>query len=184
MQKKSIGIFVGSYRKESFSRKLADVLKTLLKDKYDINDIDISGLSMFNQDYDDNQNVPPEWKAFRNQVKSLDGCLFVTPEYNRSFPPVLKNALDIASRPYGQNAWAGKPGAIVSVSIGQIGGFGANNHLKQTAAFLDLRLLNQPEAYIGNIAGIMDSNGQITNQGTFEFLKSFAEAFSEWIEKN
>jgi len=108
--------------------------------------------------------------------------LFVTPEYNRSIPAVLKNALDIASRPYGKNAWQGKPGAIVSVSPGQFGGFGANSHLRQTTVFLNIYMMGQPEAYIGNVADVTDSTG-VTDESTKEFLLTFANAFTEWVNK-
>ena len=106
-----------------------------------------------------------------------------TPEYNRSVPPVLKNAIDVASRPYGQNLWDGKPGAIVSVSTGKISGFGANHHLRQSMAFLNVFMLQQPEAYVGNVDSILDSDGKISDEGSKKFLQSIADAFAQWVKK-
>jgi chromate reductase len=108
----------------------------------------------------------------------------VTPEYNRSMPGVLKNAIDIASRPYGKNAWNGKPGAVISVSPGAIGGFGANHHLRQSLVFLNVPALQQPEAYIGNAAKLFDESGKLTDDSTRDFLQKFLQAFAQWIERN
>jgi chromate reductase len=154
-----------------------------MPENFEMRTVDISNLPMYNQDYDDEGRTPEAWKVFRDEIKSLDGFLFVTPEYNRSLPPVLKNALDIASRPYGQNVWNGKPGAIISVSIGKLGAFGANHHLRQTLVFLNVLLLQQPEAYIGDIAGLLDSKGELKNPETKKFLESYAAAFAGWVEK-
>jgi chromate reductase len=129
------------------------------------------------------QGAPrPEWVAFREKVDAADAVLFVTPEYNRSVPGVLKNAIDVASRPYGHSAWDGKPGAVVSVSPGAIGGFGANQHLRQSCVFLNVPTMQQPEAYIGGAATLFDKDGNLINESTRKFLKSFIEAFSVWIE--
>ena len=127
---------------------------------------------------------PAEWVALRQQVKSCDGILFVTPEYNRSVPAVLKNALDVGSRPYGQSVWAGKPGAVVSVSPGTIGGFGANHHLRQSFVFLDIPAMQQPEAYIGGAAQLFDADGKLTNEATRDFLVKFMAAFAHWVERH
>jgi len=116
-------------------------------------------------------------------VKSYDGVLFVTPEYNRSVPGVLKNAIDVGSRPYGQSVWAGKPGVVISVSPGTIGGFGANHHLRQSLVFLDVPAMQQPEAYIGGAAKLFDANGQITNGTTRDFLVKFMDSFAAWVAK-
>jgi chromate reductase len=114
----------------------------------------------------------------------FDGFLFVTPEYNRSIPSVLKNAIDVGSRPYGQSVWGGKPGAVISVSPGAIGGFGANHHLRQSLVFLDVPAMQQPEAYIGGAAQLFDAHGNITNETTREFLIKFMDAFAAWVAKN
>jgi chromate reductase len=181
---KKIAVFVGSLRKESFNRKIAKALATLAPGSLMLEIIEIGGLPLYNQDYDDGGNPPSEWTAFRERVKSFDGVLFVTPEYNRSVPGVLKNALDVGSRPYGQSVWGGKPGAVMSVSPGAIGGFGANHHLRQSLVFLNIPAMQQPEAYIGGAAQLFDANGNITNEATREVLGKFMNAFAAWVAKN
>ena len=116
------------------------------------------------------------------QIKAADAVLFVTPEYNRSVPGVLKNAIDVGSRPYGSSAWNGKQGAVISNSPGAIGGFGANHHLRQSLVFLNVPLLSQ-EAYIGNVFSLFGENGELVNEGTAAFLKAYGAAFKAWIEK-
>ena len=182
MSKKSIGILVGSLRRDSFSKKVAQYLSDLLEERFAVTFLDIASLIMYNQDLDNEADIPREWLRFRQEVKALDAVLFVTPEYNRSIPPVLKNALDIASRPMSQNAWRGKPGAVVSVSLGGIGGFDANHHLRQSAACLNICMMPQPEAYIGDIGGSVDADG-VPDQKTQDFLYKFADAFASWINK-
>lgn len=177
---KKIGIIVGSLRKGSFSKKVADAAASFLSPEYEAHFIDLSQLEMFNQDYDDEGNVPASWTAFREQVKEMDGYLFVTPEYNRSLPPVLKNALDIGSRPYGANVWSGKPGAIFSVSPGGMGGFGANHHLRQVLVFLNIYTMQQPEVYLSNITGSLDEEGNLTSERTLGFLEKAVKAFEDW----
>lgn len=127
--------------------------------------------------------LPPNSKAFRSQVQSCDAILFVTPEYNRSIPGVLKNAIDVGSRPYGQSVWAGKPAAIISQSIGNLAGFGANHHLRQVLTFLDMPTLQQPEVYLANSPNLFDENDQINNESTIQFLQSFVDAFIALIER-
>lgn len=181
---KKIAVFVGSLRKESFNRKMARALTALAPKSLALEIVEIGQLPLYNQDYDDEGAPPAEYGEFRQQVKSFDGVLFVTPEYNRSVPAVLKNALDVGSRPYGQSVWGGKPGAVVSVSPGTIGGFGANHHLRQSFVFLDIPILQQPEAYIGGAAQLFDGEGKLANEGTRDFLAKFMEAFAAWVEKN
>ena len=178
MSNASIGIMVGSLRRESFSRKAALHLAGLLEGRFEVTFFDVAPLEMYNQDLEG--DPPRSWLRFREQVKAADAVLFVTPEYNRSLPPVLKNALDIASRPYGANAWSGKPGAVVSVSSGGIGGFGANHHLRQVATVLNIHMMQQPEAYLGGIAGLVDENG-VSDESAREFLRKFTDAFAAWI---
>lgn len=144
--------------------------------------VEIGELPLYNQDLDDDGAPAPAWVAFREKIKAVDAVLFVTPEYNRSVPGVLKNAIDVASRPYGQSAWDRKPGAVISVSPGAIGGFGANQHLRQSCVFLNVPTMQQPEAYIGGAATLFDKVGNITDEGTRKFLKGFMEAFAEWVE--
>ena len=182
MGNKSVGILVGSLRRDSFSKKVAQYLSGLMEGQFDVKLLNISNLAMYNQDLDNEKDMPDEWRQLRQEVKALDAVLFVTPEYNRSMPAVLKNALDVASRPYGASAWSGKPGAVVSVSPGNIGGFGANHHLRQTAGCLNIYLMPQPEAYIGGIAGAVDGNG-VSGKSVQDFLKQFAGAFTAWVNR-
>ena len=184
MNKKiTIGVASGSARKESYSRKVAAFAASRLPGNFETRMLHIGNLPMYNQDYDDEGKTPPEWTAFREEIQSLDGFLFVTPEYNRSFPSLLKNALDIASRPYGKNVWSGKPGAVIGVSPGKMGAFGAVQHLRQVLSFLNILLLQQPEAYLGEASQFLDERGTVTNQGTAQFLETFAAAFASWVEK-
>ena len=181
---KKIAVFVGSLRKESLNRKMAKVLAALAPESLNLEIIEIGGLPLYDQDLDDEGRPPSAWTEFRERVKSFDGFLFVTPEYNRSVPGVLKNAIDVGSRPHGQSIWGGKPGAVISVSPGAIGGFGANHHLRQSLVFLDVPAMQQPEAYIGGAAQLFDVNNNISNEATREFLKKFVDAFAAWVAKN
>ncbi|WP_411288932.1 NADPH-dependent FMN reductase [Phenylobacterium sp.] len=177
-QSRTVAVVVGSLRKDSVSRKVAKALEVLTPNlKFEF--LEIGGLSHFNQD--DEAAPPAPWVEFRNQVKAADAVLFVTPEYNRSVPGVLKNALDVGSRPYGSSAWNGKPGAVVSVSPGAIGGFGANHHLRQSLVFLNVPVLSQ-EAYVGAAFALFDDQGKLVNAATTEFLRSYGKAFTDWIE--
>src|SRR5499433_3097640 len=157
---KRVAVFVGSLRAASWSRKAAQALIALAPHSLQSEIVEIGQLPLYNQDLDDTGNPPAAWTAFRQQVKAYDAVLFVTPEYNRSVPAPLKNAIDVGSRPYGKSVWDGKPGAVVSVSPGAIGAFGANHHLRQSLVFLNVPCLQQPEAYIGNAAKLLDSNGK------------------------
>jgi len=182
MAQKRIAVIVGSLRKESFNRKMAKALMKLSPDSLSPEIVEIGGLPLYNQDLDD--NPPAAWTEFRERLKKFDGVLFVTPEYNRSVPGVLKNAIDVGSRPYGKNAWAGKPGAVMSVSPGAIGGFGANHHLRQSLVFLDVPAMPQPEAYIGKAGDLFDERGDLTSEKTREFAGRFMKAFASWVEKH
>lgn len=176
-----VGILVGSLRKESFSKKLAENVAALFPEGYVTEFVGID-MPVFNPDYDDENRVPAEYTAFRNKMKEMDAVLFVTPEYNRSVPGGLKNALDVGSRPYGASVWNGKPAAIISNSPGNLSAFGANHHLRQPLVFLNMPVLQQPEAYIGNVAAMLDENGKMTDEQTVAFLQSFVNAFVEWIK--
>lgn len=181
MGQKKIAVIVGSLRKESYNRKIANALIALAPASLALEFVELGALQMYNQDFDD--NPPAEWVDFRNKIKDFDGVLFFSPEYNRSVPAVLKNALDVASRPYGQSVWDGKPGAVVSVSVGPTGGFGANHHLRQTLAFLNIPVMPQPEAYIGNAMGLFDDGGNLVNDSTRAFLQKFIDAYEKWVFK-
>lgn len=179
---KDIVVLVGSLRKESFNRKAAQALTALAPPDLKLEIVEIGQLPLYNQDLD--TSPPDVWTAFRERVRRADGVLFVTPEYNRSVPGVLKNAIDVGSRPYGKSVWQSKPAAIVSVSPGAIGAFGANHHLRQSLVFLDMPCLQQPEAYIGHVDTLFDEGGKLTNDRTRDFLRKFMEAFAAWIERN
>ena len=181
MKRKKIGILVGSLRRDSYSKKVAQYLAGLLDAQFDVVYPDTSGLALYNEDLE-NEGIPNEWQVFRNEIKALDAVLFVTPEYNRSIPAVLKNALDVASRPSGESVWGGKPGAIASVSPGKIGGFGANNHLRQVTTCLNIYMMQKPEAYIGGISGAVDDNG-VSDKGMQDYLRGFAVEFAEWVNR-
>lgn len=181
---KKIGVIIGSIRKESLNRKMAEVLISIAPDSIKPEIIEIRELTFYNQDLDDAGTPPIAWTTFRKQVKSCDGILFVTPEYNRSIPGVLKNAIDVGSRPYSDNAWAAKPGAVMSVSPGAIGGFGANHQLRQALVAVNIPTLPQPETYIGNAGKLFDEHGKITNEDTQKFLQKFMETYADWVMKN
>src|SRR5262249_47702655 len=166
---KDVAVIVGSLRKESFNRKLANALPALSPAALKLGIVEIGELPLYNQDGDAPGKVPPAWQSFRERIKAADAVLFVTPEYNRSVPGALKNAIDVGSRPYGQSAWEGKPGAVVSLSPGAIGGFGANHHLRQMMVFLHVPMMQQPEAYIGGAATLFDDQGNLANASTREF---------------
>lgn len=184
MSSKHVAVLVGSLRKDSLNRKLAMAMRDIAAPELALNVIDIGNLALYNQDDDEGGNVPAAWSSFRQSVKACDAVLFVTPEYNRSVPAALKNAIDVGSRPYGQSAWDKKPAAIISVSPGALGAFGANHHLRQSLVFLNMPTLQQPEAYIGHAAPLFDASGQLINDSTREFLRKFALAFAAWIDAN
>jgi chromate reductase len=179
---KNIAVIVGSLRKESFNRKMADALRELAPASLKLDIVEIGQLPLYNQDLD--TDPPAAWKEFRARIKKADGVLFITPEYNRSIPAPLKNAIDVGSRPYGQSAWDKKPCAIVSVSPGAIGAFGANHHLRQSFVFLNMPAMPQPEAYIGGADKLFDASGKINNDGTRGFLTKFMDAYAAWVEKH
>lgn len=175
-------ILVGSLRKGSFNLKVAKQLIALSPELLDFEIIEIGKLPLYNQDLDDEGNPPTEWTEFREKISQFDGVLFITPEYNRSIPGVLKNAIDVGSRPYGESVWSKKPAGVISVSPSAIGGFGANQHLRQTFVFLDMPAMQQPEAYIGK-AGELFEGDELINESTKEFLHNFLEAYGDWVER-
>ncbi len=177
-----IAVLVGSLRKDSLTRKVANAIAEVAPPFVKLQIVEIGDLALYNQDFE--AAPPAPWNEFRTRIKAADAVLFATAEYNRSVPGVLKNAIDVGSRPYGQNVWNGKPGAVISVSPGAIGGFGANHHLRQSLVFLNVPTMPQPEAYIGHADKLFDTNGKMNNQDTRQFLRVFAETFAVWIEKN
>jgi chromate reductase, NAD(P)H dehydrogenase (quinone) len=178
---RDVAVFVGSLRKESFTRKLAHTLIELAPPSLKLETVEIGHLGPYNQDLD--AAPPADWTALRERIRAADAVLFVTPEYNRSVPGLLKNAIDIASRPYGKNAWDGKPCAVVSNSPGAIGGFGANHHLRQSLVFVNMPVLQQPEVYIGGVDKKFDASGKMIDESTRGFLTKFLTAFNDWISR-
>jgi NAD(P)H-dependent FMN reductase len=174
-----VAVFIGSLRKESLNRRVANRLVELAPPSLKLSIVEIGHLPLYNQDED--ANPPAAWRSFRERVRASDAVLFVTPEHNRSMPAAMKNALDIASRPYGQNVWNGKPGAVASASPGAIGGFGANHHLRQALVFLNVAVMAQPEAYIGGVDKIFDQNGEFATDAPRNFLQQFMSAFANWV---
>ena len=177
---RDVVVLVGSLRKDSLNGKAARAIAALAPASLRLEIVEIGQLPFYNQDLD--TAPPPAWTAFRDRVRVADAVLFATPEYNRSVPGVLKNAIDVGSRPYGSSIWSGKPAAIVSVSPGPIGGFGANHHLRQSLVFLDMPAMQQPEAYIGNAGALFDDEGNVTNADRRTLLQNFAVTFATWVE--
>ena len=180
--KLQVAILVGSLRKEAFSRKLANALIAIGCEPLDFVIVEIGQLPLYNQD--DEDNPPPAIVEFRQRIAAANAILFVTPEYNRSMPGALKNAIDIGSRPYGKSVWQRMPGAVISVSPGAIGAFGANHHLRQSMVFLDVAMMAQPEAYIGNAKALFDDKGALVSDSTRTFLQKFLQAFAAWAARN
>ena len=183
-QPHTVAVLVGSLRKASFSRALAEALIKIAPASLALEIIEIGDLPLYNQDFDDEKRPPAAWTAFRDKVRPFNGVLFVTPEYNRSVPGVLKNAIDVGSRPYGKSVWSGKPCAIVSASPGAIGAFGANHHLRQSLVFLNMPAMPQPEAYVGHADKLFDDKGKLTSDDTRKFLQGFMQSFAAWIAAN
>jgi chromate reductase len=178
---RDIAVIVGSLREGSFSRRTALALAELGPDSLKLEIVEIGDLPLYNQDLD--PAAPPEqWRAFRERVRGADGALFVTPEYNRSVPGVLKNAIDVGSRPYGKSVWEKKPGAVVSVTPGALGAFGANHHLRQSCVFLDMPIMPQPEAYLSGAGDFFTEDGSIRDPSLAKLLTRFMTAFADWVE--
>jgi chromate reductase len=179
-QVRNVAVVVGSLRKDSVSRKLAKAFAALAPANLKFDIVEIGDLPLFDQDLE--SDPPAAWTAFRDRVAGADAVLFVTPEFNRSVPGALKNAIDVGSRPYGQSVWNGKPGAVISLSPGAVGGFGANHHLRQSLVFLNVPLLSL-EAYIGGAFALFNGTGELVNDSTIDFLRTYAAAFADWIER-
>ena len=182
MEKKRIAVLVGSLRKESFSRKTAKALMALAPDSLALEIVEIGQLPLYNEDLE--QNLPDAWREFRDRIRGFHGVLFVTPEYNRSVPGLLKNAIDVGSRPKEKNVWNEKPAAVVSVSPGKISAFGANHHLRQSLVFVNMPTMAQPEAYIGGVKELFNAEGKLVNDSTRKFLSNFMVSFAGWVERN
>jgi chromate reductase len=179
-QTRTVAVVVGSLRKDSVTRKVARAIEALAPETLRFEEVPIGDLPLYNQD--DEASPPASYVTFRDRIRAADAVLFATPEYNRSVPGALKNAIDVGSRPYGQSAWNGKPAAVVSASPGALGAFGANHHLRQSLVFLNMPTLQQPEAYVGGAFSLFDDNGELANETTREFLSGLARSFADWIE--
>jgi chromate reductase len=182
MTRHSIAILAGSLREGSINRKIARSICALEQDRLDCSIVPIGDLPLYNQDYDGSPDEPETYGRFRASIAAADGVLFVSPEYNRGVPGVLKNAIDVGSRPYGQSVWNRKPAAIVSASPGGIGGFGANHQIRQSAVFLNMPVMQHPEAYLGRVNdGSFGPDGLLADGPLKHLVRNIAEAFADWV---
>ena len=182
MERYKIGIVVGSLREASFNRRVARSLCAMEHERLDCDIVQIGDLPLYDQDYDGQPEQPPHYVRFRDHIRSSDGVLFVSPEYNRGIPGVLKNAIDVGSRPYGQSIWNQKPAAIVTASPGAIGGFGANHQIRQSCVFLNMPVMQHPEAYLGHVNDdSFDERGMLKEGPLRDLVKGLAEAFADWV---
>ena len=183
MESKKIAVISGSLRKDSFNQKIAKQLIKMAPSSLEMEFVEVGDLPLYNEDLDE-ANTPDTWVKFREKMKTMNGVLFATPEYNRSMPASIKNALDVGSRPYGSSVWDGLAGGVVSGSVSGIGGFGANHHIRQSAVFLNILMMQQPEAYIPFIQNIFDENGDVKTEETKAVFQKFIDSFAKWVEKN
>lgn len=174
-----IGVLVGSLQTNGLTHKVAKAIQHLLADRLVLEFLPIGDLPLYNPELE--EGGVPAWDAFRAIAAPLNGILFVTPEYNRSVPAALKNAIDVGSRPYGASVWSKKPAGIISQSPGALGGFGANHHLRQSLVFLDMPAMQQPEAYLGHSAALFAEDGTLADGSGKTFLETFAAAFVAWV---
>ena len=182
MTSKKIAVLVGSLRKDSYTRRVAHSLIELAPPGLALSIVELRDLPLYNED-DETDTPPPAFTQFREAIRAADGILFCTPEYNRSVPGALKNAIDVGSRPYGKAAFADKPCAIVSVSPGALGGFGANHHLRQMLPFLNMPTMPAPEAYVGGVAAKYEG-GQLVDEASHAFFQKFMVAVQAWVEQH
>jgi chromate reductase len=181
MARHKIAILVGSLREGSINRRVGESICAMAGDILDCEIVEIGNLPLYNQDSD--ANPPAEFVAFRQKLAAMDGVLFVSPEYNRGMPGVLKNAIDVGSRPYGQSVFDKKPAAIVTASPGSIGGFGANHQIRQSCVFLNMPVMQQPEAYLGHVTDdSFDEAGCLKDGALKDLVMSLAAAFASWVD--
>ena len=182
MSQYQIAVIVGSLRRDSINRKLANALIKLGPSDFSFRQLEIGDLPLYNQDNDENQADPV--KRLKSEIRAASGVIFVTPEYNRSIPGVLKNALDNASRPYGQSAWAGKPAGVLGASIGTIGSAVAQQHLRTILAYLDMPTLGQPEAFLQVREGFFDEAGNFASANTAKFVQAWMDRYVLWVKRH
>ncbi len=181
MAKHRIAVVVGSLRKGSLTRRLATAMGAAAAERLDCRIAEIADLPLYDPDID--HEPPAPWVRFRQEIAAADGVLFVTPEYNRSIPGALKNAIDVGSRPYGRSAWAKKPAAVITASPGSLGGFGCNHHLRQCAVFLDMPMMQQPEAYLGHVGDEQFApDGTLIDRSLKEMVAKLATAYADWVD--
>ncbi len=178
-----VAVLIGSLREASLNRKMAQNLIELAPDNLEFTIVEIGDLPLYNPDLD-TEEPPAAWTRFRDTLQDVQAFLFCTPEYNRSMPAPLKNALDVGSRPPGQSIWSGKPAAVVSVTPGALGGFASNHNLRQAMVTLNVPVMQRPEAYIGRASDLFDDDGRIQKDDTREYMKKFVQAFADWVDKN
>jgi chromate reductase, NAD(P)H dehydrogenase (quinone) len=181
MSNTTVAVFVGSLREDSFNRRLAKAVERLAPADFEFSHVRIDDLPLYSQDFD--ADYPAECTRLKREVEAADALLFVTPEYNRSVPGVLKNAIDIGSRPWGKNSFAGKPAGVIGISVGSIGTALAQQHLRNILAYLDVPTLGQPEVFVQFKDGLIDGDGQIGPDDTKAFLQSFVDAYVAWVRK-
>jgi len=182
MSNYKIAIVVGSLREGSFNRRVAQSLCAFAGDRLNCDIVEIGDLPLYNQDYDALPEQPAAYTRFRDEIRAADGVLFVSPEYNRGIPGVLKNAIDVGSRPYGSSVWAAKPAAIVTASPGSIGGFGANHQIRQSCTFLNMPTMQHPEAYLGHVNDDSFGPDGCLKEGPLkELVVGLAKAFGDWV---
>jgi chromate reductase len=179
----TVATLIGSLRRESFTRRIANAFTELAPATLAFETIEIGSLPLYNQDVEDAPDRPAEWIAFRERIRAKDALLFATPEYNRSIPGALKNAIDVGSRPKSQNVWNGKPAAVISVTTGGLGAFGANHHLRQSLMVVNVPVMAYPEAYIANAKALLGPDGRLVNDSTRDFLRKVGEAFARWVDQ-
>jgi chromate reductase, NAD(P)H dehydrogenase (quinone) len=182
MAQKKIAVVIGSLRKDSFNRKLALAVAHLAPSDFTFEHVQIDDLPLYNQDDDGNQ--APSVKRLKTEIAAADGVLFVTPEYNRAIPGVLKNAIDNASRPYGQSAWAGKPAGVLGISVGQIGTAVAQQQLRAVLAYLDMPTLGQPEVFLQHKESLFDDKGHVAEGATKQFLQGWVDKYVAWVNSH
>ncbi|MFZ3320806.1 MAG: NADPH-dependent FMN reductase [Usitatibacter sp.] len=183
MAKRRVAVLIGSLRKEAFSRRLAEALRSLQPASLELEFVDIGALPLYNQDLE-TANPPSAWADYRAKMSVCDAILFVSPEYNRGMPASVKNAIDVGSRPWGKGSINGKPCAVATTSPGPLGGFGANHQIRQCVVFLDMPMMQMPELYVGLVDKMIEPGGKIPNDSTRELLEKFLAKFADWIEHN
>ena len=174
-----VAVLIGSLRKNSYNRMLAGALAKLASPSLSLRIVEIGDLPFYNDELE--ATAPASWQAIRQRIAEADAVLFLTPEYNRSVPAVLKNSVDVLSRPYGKSTLTAKPAAVISTSPGALGGFGANHHLRQSLVCLGVNTMPTPEAYIGGVANLFDDQGELKDASAREFLLKFMQSFEQWI---